>query len=94
MKIGICDDEKELRSSLRRVIEQEAQLNGLEYKVSEYSSGEEMLKTLEKDAPELLFLDIEMNGIDGMEAARSIRITRKDKVIIFVTDYPDFVFQG
>ena len=94
MTIGICDDEKELRSSLRRVIEQEAQLNGLDYKVSEYSSGEEMLKALEKDAPELLFLDIEMNGIDGMEAARAIRQTRKDTVIIFVTAYPDFVFQG
>ena len=65
MTIGICDDEKELRSSLRRVIEQEAQLNGLEYKISEYSSGEEMLKALEKDAPELLFLDIEMDGIDA-----------------------------
>ncbi len=94
MRIGICDDEKVLRSSLRRVIEQEAQLNGLEYKVSEYGSGEEMLKALEKDAPELLFLDIEMDGIDGMEAARAIRNARKDTVIIFVTAYPDFVFQG
>ena len=79
---------------MRRLIEREAQLNGLEYKVSEYGSGEEMLKTLEKDAPELLFLDIEMDGIDGMEAARAIRKTRKDTVIIFVTAYPDFVFQG
>ena len=94
MRIGICDDEKEMRISLRRLIEREAQLNGLEYKVSEYGSGEEMLKALEKDAPELLFLDIEMDGIDGMEAARAIRKTRKDTVIIFVTAYPDFVFQG
>lgn len=94
MRIGICDDEKELRSSLRRVIEQEAQLNGLEYKIKEYGSGEEMLKALEKDAPELLFLDIGMDGIDGMQAARSIRNARKDTVIIFVTAYPDFVFQG
>ena len=94
MRIGICDDEKELRTSLRRVIEREAQLNGLEYNVSEYGSGEEMLKALEKDAPELLFLDIEMDGIDGMEAARAIRKARKDTVIIFVTAYPDFVFQG
>lgn len=94
MTIGICDDEKELRGSLRRVIEREAQLSGLDYKVSEYESGEEMLKALEKDAPELLFLDIEMDGIDGMEAARAIRQTRKDTVIIFVTAYPDFVFQG
>ena len=94
MRIGICDDEKESRISLRRPIEREAQLNGLEYKVSEYGSGEEMLKALEKDAPKLLFLDIEMDGIDGMEAARAIRKTHKDTVIIFVTAYPDFVFQG
>ena len=94
MRIGICDDEKELRASLRRVIEREAQLSGLEYRISEYGSGEEMLKALEKDEPELLFLDIEMDGIDGMKAARAIRKTRKDTVIIFVTAYPDFVFQG
>ncbi|MDE6743409.1 MAG: LytTR family DNA-binding domain-containing protein [Lachnospiraceae bacterium] len=94
MRIGICDDEKELRTSLRRVIERVAQLDGLEYKVSEYGSGEEILKELKADAPELLFLDIEMDGIDGMEAARAIRKTHKDMVIIFVTAYPDFVFQG
>lgn len=44
--------------------------------------------------PQILFLDIEMPGIDGMETARRLRALGSKAVIIFVTAYPDFVFQG
>lgn len=94
MRIGICDDERSLRISLRGIIEREAQLCGLEYKIREYESGEEMLKMIQKEPPELLFLDIEMDGISGMEAAKELRKKDKNVVIIFVTAYSDFVFQG
>ncbi len=94
MNIGICDDERGFRSSLRKVVERELQLNGTEYEICEYQSGEELLRALASKALEILFLDIEMAGISGMEAAKKLRETYRDTVIIFVTAYPDFVFQG
>lgn len=94
MKIGICDDEKKLRTSMRKVIGQELQLLGLDYRMQEYGSGEELLKNIKEQDLDILFLDIEMEGINGMETAKELRRQYKNMIIIFVTAYPDFVFQG
>ena len=89
MRIAVCDDEKKLRNSLRRVLEMQLQLDGVEYEC-----GEDLLAGMEHKVPDILFLDIEMSGIDGMETARELRKKFQDTVLIFVTAYPDFVFQG
>lgn len=94
MEIAICDDEKKLRIGLRRVIETKLQLEGVEYGIQEYECGEDLLTGMEKILPDLLFLDIEMSGINGMETARELRKKYQDTIIVFVTAYPDFVFQG
>ena len=94
MEIAICDDEKKLRIGLRRVIETTLQLEGVEYGIQEYECGEDLLTGMEKILPDLLFLDIEMSGINGMETARELRKKYQDTIIVFVTAYPDFVFQG
>lgn len=91
MRISICDDEKSLRRALRKIVEPELQLAGIQYEIQEYESGEYLLRGLKEGEPDLLFLDIEMSG---MEAAKELRKTYKNTVIIFVTAYPDFVFQG
>lgn len=94
MRIGICDDDKSLRGALRKAVEPKLQLEGIAYEVVEYASGEALLKGLQDGEPDILFLDIEMDGISGMDAARELRKKCRDTVIIFVTAYPDFVFQG
>ena len=92
MRIGICDDEKAMRKHLRQVIEIHLELSGVLYEIEEFESGEDLLSAEEE--AELLFLDIEMPGLDGMETARRLRAAGKKTIIIFVTAYPDFVFQG
>ena len=94
MTIGICDDEKQQRNQLRRTIERLLQLMGECYKVDEYESGEELLAGIRTFVPDILFLDIEMTGLNGMEAARELRKNHKETILIFVTAFPDFVFQG
>lgn len=94
MRVSICDDEKELRTSLKKIVERELQLQGIVYEITEYSSGEELLEEVKKEEPDLLFLDIEMGGISGMDAARQLRKSCRNTVLVFVTAYPDFVFQG
>lgn len=94
LEIAICDDEKKLRTDLRHVIEKELALDGVEFGLSEYESGEALLRGIRERNADIIFLDIEMGGMNGMEAARTLRKNGQPAVIIFVTSYPDFVFHG
>ncbi len=94
IKIGICDDEAAMRKSLRTPLEQKLQLLGADYRIFEYNSGEALLTRPETEGLEILFLDIEMKKLSGMDTARRLRKRDADTLLIFVTAYPDFVFQG
>ena len=52
------------------------------------------MNTSTKKEPDILFLDIEMPGIGGMDTAKALRNLEKKMLIIFITAYPDYVFQG
>ena len=94
LQLAVCDDEKIFRSDLRKILGTELELCGIDYHISEFTSGEELIAGLEKADCQILFLDIEMKGIDGVEAARRLRETKRQMEIVFVTSYADFVFQG
>lgn len=96
LRIGICDDIYDarlvLRSALERVLEQKRS----EGQFFEFSSGEGLLKWLEHHAGELdlVFLDMEMGDLDGMEPARRLRSADPGLQLVFVTGYADHVFEG
>lgn len=95
LRIGICDDECCARDTLRMAVEQI--LHNEEGKVIyEFSSGKSAANWVCNHMGEmdLLFLDIEMNGLSGMDAAKSIREQNNDILIVFVTGYVDYVFDG
>ncbi len=95
LRIGICDDQMEARDTLRFALEKVIR-EGAEQIVYEFSTGESAVRWLEKHPGEidLLFLDVEMKGINGMEAAGQIREFDKELCIVFVTGYRDYVFDG
>lgn len=92
--LGICDDEPKMRKTLKATLETKLQLLGEQYQILEYDSGETLLAGCRTDGLDILFLDIEMNGVNGMETARALRRMEADTILIFVTAYPDYVFQG
>ena len=95
LNIIICDDEKVLRSDLKRILEAELGLMGVSYRITEYGSGEEMLTEYPNiPGQKILYLDIKLDNINGIDTARRIRRLDASAVIIFVTVYPEFVFQG
>ena len=95
LRIGICDDESGARDALRFSIER--LLREEEGKVFyDFSSGEGAVNWLAKHTGELdlLLLDVELGGMSGMETAKRIRQQDANLMLVFVTGYADFVFDG
>lgn len=97
LRIGICDDSADARIALRAALERalDRRRSG-EASFFEFSSGEGLLRWMEKHAGELdlVFLDVEMGDLDGMETARRLRAADEGLQLVFVTGYTDYVFDG
>lgn len=95
-KIVICDDVEIDRSILRHFLEKYFDDRGEEALVEEYSSGESLTADVEEGylGMDLLFLDIFMNGINGMETAVKLRALSRTAPIVFLTMSPDFAVES
>lgn len=85
INIAICDDENLHRERLIQVIQEYCKVHGKLAVISEYSSGEECLAAL--DEVDILFLDIDMDGIDGIEVKNRLESTHENVHIVFTTNY-------
>lgn len=95
MKIVICEDEKIQRNLIRNSLAEWAMEKGIFCNVLEYEKSEELLfKEEEHRDADLYILDIEMQGINGMELAKGIRAADRKVGILFITGYEKFVFNG
>ena len=81
IRIAICDDDREYGAWLERVIFEVA---GSGVEVTQYSSGEDYLVDVEM-MHELIFLDVEMPGMDGIETAACIRKENRNAVLVFIS---------
>lgn len=84
LNIAICDDEEASREKIREF------LKGTELlvKVELFQSGEALLRS--ENVYQMIFLDIDMKGISGIDTARILRRRDKKAKIIYVTAYEDF----
>ncbi|MFH1496742.1 MAG: sigma-54 dependent transcriptional regulator [Verrucomicrobiota bacterium] len=80
--ILVIDDDAEVRYSLGRV------LSSKNYRVIEAGSGEEGVATVKKGPPpDLIFLDIRMGGMSGLEALQHIRSANPKQMVILMTAF-------
>ena len=79
--ILVVDDEKDIRNMLEQAFA------GVGYSVSTAASGEKALEILEQESIQVLFLDLNLPGMDGMELCRRIRKDRPMSIIFAVTGY-------
>ncbi len=66
-RILVVDDEAAIRDSLKMILEYEG------YEVLQAATGDEGVKLVEREAPDLVFLDIKMPGMDGLEVLQKLR---------------------
>lgn len=96
LRIGICDDLADARLVLRSALERILERRKIQGQFFEFSSGETLLHWYDHHAGELdiIFLDMELHELDGMETARRLRATDTGLQLVFVTGYADHVFDG
>ena len=99
MNIAVCDDEENIRIYIKKLIE----MQDADCLIMEFSSAGELLQFWQQEDREqidILFLDISMDGTDGMEAAEQIRKWKEEQgeavwgslpFLIFVTGYPEYM---
>ena len=86
-RIAICDDNLLDSKKMQKVLEN--CLNHLlDVEFFLYQSGEELLKNIEKKY-HLVIIDMQMDGLDGIETARKVRETNKRAVIVFYSGVHD-----
>lgn len=86
MKIAVCDDDQVFLGQLREYIRQYASDNFLDYTILEFEQGEPLLEAVRRDPDiRILFLDIYMEPLSGMDLAEKLRAEGHDCAIIFVT---------
>lgn len=83
-KIAIVEDNKTELNYLMRLLAEYKEEKNFDFSVDHFENGEKFLSNHEKSY-DILFLDIELPGINGMDIARKVRETDGDVVIVFVT---------
>lgn len=88
LNIAICDDEKAIREQINELIEKEKA--GISTDL--YETGDALLAADKKF--DIVFLDIQMEGTDGIETAKKLRERDEDAILIFITGIREYVFEA
>ncbi len=83
--VSIVEDNEQLRGTLSRVI---ARSDGFEF-VSDYGTAEEALDALVGDNPQVVLMDINLPGMNGVECVRQLKQKLPTVQVIMLTAYED-----
>lgn len=93
VNIVICENDKNDQEFVKaKVVEILDDLN-IEYEIKVYNSGDDLLEGYDKYT-DIILLDIQMDGLDGMETARKIREFDDNVEIIFITSFVEYALEG
>jgi len=92
MQIAVCDDEQLFVDSLKDAVYAYSNMYRLEIAVDKFYCGEDLLDSVTDY--DIVFLDYKMGGIDGLETAKALRDKNSKCTIIFLTSYPQFVYES
>ena len=89
VKIAICDDDGREREIITKLIRKAFEKTDYIESIDNFVCGEDFLKA-DRDKYDLVFMDIYMTGINGMETAKQLYSENKHTKIVFCTTSPDF----
>lgn len=89
-KIGICDDEEMIIKVNKIYIEEIAKKHNMDIVIYSALNGDQIISNMKQHNLDIIFMDIDMKGISGIEAAVEIKKVNRDTSIIFVTAHSEF----
>ena len=95
MRIAVCDDERYFRDLITEKIS-EIYKDDIDMVIRTFEDGFDFLKNYYEniDTYDMIFLDIEMENINGIDTAKEIRKLNKDVNIVFLTSHDEFAKDG
>ena len=93
LKIAICDDESTFLDNIEMFVKKYEKERGTQIFLKKYLSGLDLEDSLNLKF-DIVFLDINMPGINGMELAKGIRKKDEHTIIMFLTSLKEYVFEG
>ena len=92
-RIAVVDDQPDMRQQLCSMIDQYSRENNCMLEVTAFSDGAQIITNYCKGF-DIIFLDIEMPELGGMDAAERIRTVDPDVVLVFVTNMAQYAIRG
>ena len=94
IKIALCDDDARALPVISGAAESAFQAQGIQAEIQHFSSGEELLRAMEETRFQLLLLDIEMPGMDGIAIGKALREKEDSTKIVYVSEAESRVFES
>lgn len=94
LKIAICDDEPIVLSKIEALLQEELTKLKIKHGINSYKSGEELLDVWKTQNFDVVFLDIELETMNGIDIAKKLRDSGYDKLIVFITSFMDYSIVG
>ena len=95
LKIAICDDEKYDRSRVHTLLQDYLTVNRLNASINLFSSGKEFLSERDNLVKyDIVFLDINMEEVDGIQTAQRMRNYQSETCIVLVTAFINYALEG
>ncbi len=92
-RIAVVEDEQQYRDEVCQYIEQYATEHQLKFDVTTYTDGQEIVDDVQKHY-DIIFFDIEMTLLNGMDAAKVIRERDVNVVMVFITNMAQYAIEG
>jgi len=92
LHIAVCDDEKSVREQVcTLLLDFSSTYPKLKCHTTVFTNGEELMQS--DKFFDLIFVDIEMGGIDGIQAARAVRKNDRKVALIYITNHPEYALK-
>lgn len=92
--LTFAEDDSNTAEQIQAYLRQYQAEHGIQLQVRHFASGDGLMAHYPEQPCQLLLLDIELPGMDGMEIARRLRAQDQDVVIVFITNMAQYAIQG